>query len=258
MGKQAKVVVITGATFGIGEAIADMLANSRTRTLKQPMFKVYNLDKQLPPSDDLPTDIMHIECDIRNRVDVIAACDFIIKDGNDKVDILINNAGYNYLNWFEKISWDSYDHVMDTNVKGTFFVTQRFLPLLKASRGTVLNIISNAATKPMTCSSIYNASKGAQAILTRQLARELTPKYGITVFGVSPNKIPETKMSDYVDHIVPELRGWSSSQAIDYELVNIPCRANTDKNIFAQFIVYLLSDKRRNQYLSGNILEYGV
>jgi len=258
MGKQAKVVVITGATYGIGESIADKLAVSKTKTLNQCNFKVYNLDIVLPPSDSLPTDVKTIKCDIRDRLDILSACDYIIKDGNDKVDILINNAGHNYLNWFEKITEDNYINTMDTNVKGTFFVTQRFLPLLKEAKGTVLNIISNAAHKPMTCSSIYNASKGALEILTRQLARELTPKYGITVFGVSPNKIPQTKMSDYVDWIVPQLREWTLKYADQYEKKNIPCGSNTSKDIFTDFIVYLLMNKDRNKYLSGNILEYGV
>jgi NAD(P)-dependent dehydrogenase (short-subunit alcohol dehydrogenase family) len=124
--------------------------------------------------------------------------------------------------------------------------------------GTILNIISNAAIKPMTNSAIYNSSKAGSALLTKQMARELTQHYDITVFGISPNKVVPTKMSDYVDDVVPILRGWSKEFAKRYELANTPCKEYTDLEVFTDYIIYLLSEKINHKFLNGNIIEYGV
>lgn len=245
-----KVVIITGASNGIGLSLS--------KTLIDNSYTVFNLDKVHPHQ---AVDSIYIECDIRN-LEMIKHARNIIKDTLDtkgwKLVSLINNAGVNYLDWIEKISYHDYDRVMDTNVKGTFFTTKIFLPLLDKFKSSVVNIISNAADKPMTCSSIYNASKGAVKIMTREMARELTPKYGITVFGVSPNKILDTEMSKYVDRIVPIIRNWPNGYAHEYEISNIPCRENTPLEIFTDFLAHLIMLEEKNKYLSGNIMEYGV
>ena len=116
--------------------------------------------------------------------------------GISDIDILINNAGVNIINWLENFEESEWDKVMDTNAKGIYMMSKACLPMLVKNKGTILNIVSNAAHMPMTCSLAYNASKGAAHIMTLQLARELTKKHGITVFGIAPNKLSNTGMSD--------------------------------------------------------------
>ena len=99
----------------------------------------------------------------------------------EKLDVLINCAGINLIDWLEDFTDEAWDQVINVNAKGIFKMVQAYLPMLKESKGTVLNIVSNASHMPMTCSLAYNASKGAAHIMTLQLARELTKKYGITV-----------------------------------------------------------------------------
>jgi len=244
-----KYVIITGASNGIGFSLAEKLSEYG--------FTVFNLDYAEPP---LETKVEWIYCDVRDMSSLESARSRIIHQttGTSELIALVNNAGVNHLEWFEKITPGNYDKVMDTNVKGTFFTTHVFLGLLAGWHSTVINIISNAADKPMTCSSIYNASKGAVKILTKQLARELTPLYEIPVIGISPNKILDTKMSEYVDDIVPVLRGWSPEEAHKYELANIPCRKNTPLEIFTDFVAHIIRLEKDNKYMSGNIIEYGV
>ncbi len=245
-----KVVVITGASNGIGFSLAEKLIKSN--------YIVFNLDIVKP---DKKNNSIFIECDVRNNEHIECAKIAInetLCNEQWKLISLVNNAGINYLNWLDKISEHNYNKVMDTNVKGTFFTTQIFLPELIKHKSSIINVISNAADKPMTCSSIYNASKGAVKIMTREMARELTPKYGITVFGISPNKILDTKMSEYVDEIVPVIRNWSKEFAQAYEISGIPCRENTPLNIFTDFLAYLIMLENDNKYMSGNIIEYGV
>lgn len=176
----------------------------------------------------------------------------------NELDVLINNAGVNLIDWLEHVTEDQWDTVMNTNAKGIFKMTQAYLPLLKRSKGTVLNIVSNAAHMPMTCSLAYNASKGAAHIMTKQLARELTKAHGITVFGVAPNKLSGTGMSEDIDRQVVETRGWTKDQAHAYQLAGLLTGEETPPDLVAEFIAYLLQDKAHHRFLTGCIIPYGA
>lgn len=174
------------------------------------------------------------------------------------VRTIINCAGVNKTNWLENVTDQDWDDVMDTNAKGIFKMTQWALPHLINHRGTVVNIVSNAAHVPMTCSAAYNASKGAAHILTLQLARELTKKYGITVFGVAPNKMAGTGMSKDIERQVVEQRGWTPEQAQAYQLAALLPGEETPPKAVAEFIAFLLSERYRHKYLSGCVIPYGA
>ena len=174
------------------------------------------------------------------------------------LDVLINCAGINRTGWLENMEEKVWDDVMDVNAKGIFMMTKWALPALARSGGTVLNIVSNASHMPMTCSSAYNASKGAAHILTLQMARELTKKYGITVFGISPNKLAGTQMSKDIESQVLVDRGWTPEFAAQYQRNALLCGEETDPAVLAEFVAYLLHTKQRHKYLSGCILPYGA
>lgn len=226
--------MITGARSGLGAHIADSL-------MREPMF----------------------------QGDSIALYD--IKDGNDvrrpyashfvvqpELDILINCAGINRTGWLEDVTSGAWDDVMDVNAKGIFTMTQWALPGLIKRKGTVLNIVSNASHMPMTCSAAYNASKGAAHILTLQLARELTKRHGITVFGISPNKLRGTEMSHDIERQVCEQRGWTPEFAAEYQRNALLTGEETDPAQLAEFIAYLLSHKDRHKFLTGTVIPYGA
>lgn len=175
-----------------------------------------------------------------------------------QLDVLINNAGINRINWLQDVTDAEWDAVMDTNAKGIFKMAQACLPQLTASRGVIVNVVSNAAHMPMTCSAAYNASKGAAHILTLQLARELTRSRGITVFGVAPNKMSGTGMSDDIDDQVVRTRGWSKEFAHEYQLKGLLTGEETPPRLVAEFIAYLLSSKDNHRFLSGCVLPYGA
>lgn len=174
------------------------------------------------------------------------------------LDILINCAGVNITGWLEDFSELEWDEVMNVNAKGIFKMTQWALPELIRTKGTVLNIVSNASHMPMTTSLAYNASKGAAHIMTLQLARELTKKHGITVFGISPNKLRGTEMSKDIEDQVVKHRGWTPEFAAKYQLGALLAGEETDPAQLAEFISFLLSTKPRHKYLTGCILPYGA
>jgi NAD(P)-dependent dehydrogenase (short-subunit alcohol dehydrogenase family) len=176
----------------------------------------------------------------------------------EELDILINCAAINKIDWLENFPEQDWDDVMDTNAKGIYMMSKACLPMLVKSKGTILNIVSNASHMPMTCSLAYNASKGAAHIMTLQLARELTKKHGITVFGIAPNKLSGTGMSDDIDEQVVKTRGWTKEYAQEYQLNGLLTGEETPPELLAEFITFLLQDKEHHKYLSGCVIPYGA
>lgn len=174
----------------------------------------------------------------------------------NELDVLVNCAGINRIAWIGNVSEKDWDDVMDVNAKGIFMMTQACLPALRSVHGTVLNIVSNAAHMPMRCSAAYNASKGAALILTRQLARELSPD--ITVFSVSPNRMADTAMSRDIDEQVIATRGWTREKAREYQLSTLLAGEETPVDAVAEFIGFLLQDKAHHKYLTGCDIPYGA
>jgi NAD(P)-dependent dehydrogenase (short-subunit alcohol dehydrogenase family) len=226
-------ILVTGSNSGLGLAIANVLTEAG--------HQVWDYD--ISYGDDV-------------RAPNFPAWNGI--DGLEELDILINCAGVNIINWLEDFTEENWDDVMDVNAKGIFMMAKTCLPMLIKSKGTILNIVSNASHMPMTCSLAYNASKGAAEIMTKQMARELTKKYGITVFGISPNKLAGTEMSKSIDRQVVETRGWSMEEAQRYQLAGLLAGEETKPKAVAEFVAFLLQDKEHHKYLTGCILPYGA
>lgn len=176
----------------------------------------------------------------------------------ESLDVLVNCAGVNITGWLDEFPDRDWDAVMDINAKGIYRMAQWAYPALVAARGTILNIVSNASHMPMTTSLAYNASKGAAHIMTLQLARELTPKNGITVFGISPNKLRGTEMSRDIEEQVVRNRGWTPEFAENYQRNALLTGRETDPEDVAEFVAFLLAHKRRHATLSGCVLPYGA
>lgn len=221
-------ILVTGGDAGLGAAIVDALRKDGHTVMSY---------------------------DIKQRFDVLNPDPLLVEQF--ELDVLINCAGINRINWLQNVSEQDWDAVMDVNVKGIFKMTQAFLPRLIERKGTVLNIVSNAAHMPMRCSAAYNASKGAALILTKQLARELTSQ-GVTVFSVSPNKLRGTEMSDSIDQQVVATRGWTMEEAQRYQLAGLLTGEETPPEAVAEFIAFLLQDKEHHKYLSGCDIPYGA
>lgn len=233
-----KYAVITGASSGLGKLIR------------------YHLDQEgwMTYNWSLDTDV-----DITDKDSVERAADALPAP---KIDLLVNCAGVNAIEFIPKLEEAEWDRILDTNAKGIFLVSQALLPLLSgasmASGGTIINIVSNAAHMPMTSSLAYNASKGAALIMTKQMSRELSKTHCITVFSISPNKLSGTRMSEYIDSKVCELRGWTPEEARAYQIANLPAGEETDPDMLAEFISFLMSSKQRHRFLAGCDIPYGL
>lgn len=189
--------------------------------------------------------------DVSNEASVADAATFL----PEKIDILVNCAGINGINFIPQVTSDEWDAIMDVNAKGIFLCVKHLAERLRG--GAVLNIVSNAAHIPMTNSVAYNASKAAARMITRQMDRELFKTHGITVFSVSPNKMSGTGMSDYIERRVQDLRGWTAEEAKKYQLAALPAGEETPPEVIAEFIGFLLEKKSRHKYLGGCDIPYG-
>lgn len=220
---KALTILVTGSSSGLGKALFDILLEAGHNVIG------YDLDQGHDVTRPGRSDIF----------------------GNLKeLDVLINCAGINSNNWFEELNEVTFDHVMHVNAYSIVKMTQAFLPQLKASKGTVINIVSNAANMPMTSSLAYNASKAAALMITKQMAHELTPLHGITVFSVSPNKLSGTKMSREIEANVCKVRGWTPEYAAEYQKKALMHGLETPPETVANVIANLINTGSM-KYMSG-------
>lgn len=243
---QPRTYVITGGSNGLGYAIGEAILSG------DPFANVWSLSL----TDSVPPGVIPLMADVSSPASLAK----VRVNLPLSIDVLINCAGVNHIDWIGDLEEADWDRVMNTNAKGIYVVSRSLLPRIVNAfgGGTIVNIISNAAHVPMTGSLAYNASKGAAHIMTLQMARELTRRYGTTVFGIAPNKLSGTGMSRYIEARVPEHRGWTPQQAHEYQRSALLRGEETPPEAVAELLAYLLSKPERHRYLTGCILPYGA
>lgn len=226
-----KIAIVTGASSGLGKAIAEALEHTGYSVIN------WSLDKGV---------------DVTSAHSIKQALNLL---DDFRCDVLINCAGVNSIDFLPDVTEETFDNVMSTNAKSIFLTAQALLEALRG--GTILNIVSNAAHVPMTSSLAYNMSKAAALMATKQLARELKKTHDITVFSVSPNKLSGTGMSDYIEKRVCEIRGWTPEQAREYQLAALPAGQESSPVVIAELIAFLLASPDNHKYLNGIDLALG-
>lgn len=188
-------VVITGGSRGIGLGIAKEL-------LKNGFTVVLSARKSSTEIDKLEAEysekVFFVPCDISDIVDVERLVLFV-KEKFGKLDLLVNNAGVapKVRKDILEITPDDFDFVNDINLKGTFFVTQKFVPLLKENeKSRIVNISSMSAYTASVNRGEYCVSKAGISMITKLFAARLA-EYGISVLEIRPGII-ETEMTSKV------------------------------------------------------------
>ena len=247
---KGKTALVTGGSRGIGEMIAaGFLANGA---------KVYISSRKREACDATAKRLMEqfggecisLPADLSN-IDGIDAAVKSFGEMEDNLDILVNNAGVSWgapLDEFPELGWDK---VMDTNVKGVFFLTQKLLPFLEKNgspenRARVINVGSVDGIKsPAFETFSYGPSKAAVHHLTRNLARHLI-KRDIIVNAIAPGPFPTWMLSTGV--------GGGGDTAIDWSAVarsNPSGRVGTAEDI-AGLAIFLSS--RAGSYTVGEVI----
>lgn len=183
-----KNVLITGASRGIGKAIAIGFAkegyniginyHNNIKAAEETLEEVlkYNVD-----ADIFKADVSNV-----SEVEKLAGS-FIKRFG--KIDILINNAGISYRNLLSDTSFDDWNKIINTNLSSAFYLSKALLPSFISSKsGSIINISSVWGEVGASCEVAYSASKAGLIGFTKALAKELAPS-GIRVNCVSPGVI---------------------------------------------------------------------
>ncbi|NMO95663.1 SDR family NAD(P)-dependent oxidoreductase [Paenibacillus lemnae] len=179
-----KVVVITGASSGIGAILAEQLSRNGAHVILtgRSEERLREAGKKLSGKYDV------IQMDIKDMAQVQAAFDTIYEN-HGRIDVLVNNAGYGVFEAFLETSEEQFEDMMDVNYMGIVRCTQAALPgMLKQSRGQIVNIASIAGKMGIAKSTAYASTKHAVLGLTNSLRQELRGT-GITVSSVNPGPI---------------------------------------------------------------------
>lgn len=190
-----KVVMITGASSGIGRACAQAYAEQGSHLIicARRQERLQELSSQF--KKEYPAVKVHIvTMDVRNRENVFQSV-ADLPDSFKNIDILVNNAGLVIgVDPVEKVTPEAVDTMFDTNVKGLLNVTQAVLPIMKArNQGCIVNIGSIAGTEAYPGGSIYCGTKHAVNAITKSLRHELITT-GINVVSIEPGLV-ETEFS---------------------------------------------------------------
>lgn len=183
-----KVALVTGASQGIGRAIADALAANGARVI----YTDRNRDGAGAAADAAPQhqrSHLHFGLDVSDRAEIeTVVAEAAAQAG--RLDILVNNAGIGVnaadRKTVDAFSIDVWDKLLAVDLTGVFLMSRAAIPHLKAAQsGRIINIASVLGLVPMRLQSAYVAAKAAVVNLTRSMALELAPD-GILVNGIAP------------------------------------------------------------------------
>lgn len=181
-----KVALITGAGGGVGRAVAQAFRQAGVRLLLADIDTAALSTMQAEFADD-SSGVAIAQCDVSRVADCEAAIKACVETFG-RLDIVVNAAGVIIKGDPAKVTEKEWDRVCDINLKGTFFICSRAIPELKKTKGCIINIASDAGIQGQSQHSVYCASKGGVANLSRALALDLARDL-VRVNAVCPSDI---------------------------------------------------------------------
>jgi short-subunit dehydrogenase len=240
----SKIVLVTGASSGIGKVIADYLAAQgyvvygTSRSIKQEGLKF----KALP-------------MDVCDNESVENAVNNILKE-QGRIDVVINNAGIGIVGGCEYLSLSDAEKVMSTNFIGVIRVCQAVLPSMRIQKsGLIINISSIASEMGLPYRSVYSSSKAAVDRFTEALRIE-TKKFGIKACCIQPGGIKTDISANRLFSPVPEGGPYKDSFERAYGAINASVSKGLEPEIFGPIIESIMkADKVKRVYRIGKVTE---
>lgn len=228
-----KVVLITGASRGIGREIAKELSENGYKIIA-------NYNKSEEQAINLQKENENIEiykADVSKRKEVKKMIQFVIEKYK-KIDVLINNAGISIEKLFTDITDEEWKEIIDVNLYSAFCVTQEVLPnMINRKKGCIINISSIWGIVGASCEAIYSMTKAGIDAMTKSLAKELGPS-NIRVNSIAPGII-DTEMNKKI-----------SEEEINKIKEEIPLERIGETIDIARCVKWLIED----EYTTGQII----
>lgn len=189
-----KVVVITGASSGIGKAIALRLAECGAKVVlgARTKEKLVALAQQIKENDG---EVEYVATDVKKKEDLQILIQTAV-NAYGRIDVLINNAGISELSRIDDLDVDGWEEMIDVNLKGVLYGIAAAIPVFKQQKsGHIINIISTSGIKIVPMQGVYAATKNAVRTITEAFRQESNGEIRIT--GISPGFVK----TDFVDNI---------------------------------------------------------
>ena len=236
---EGKTALVTGASRGIGRAIALRLASEGANVVVNYNANTSAANAVGKEIEALGRQANVVQADVANAADVQRLVQSALEEFS-RIDILVNNAGITRDTLIMRMSEDDWDAVLDTNLKSAFLVTKAVLrPMLRQRSGRIVNITSISGVMGNAGQANYSASKAGLMGLTRSTAREVASR------NITCNAVAAGVIDTDIWQGVPEA-------AIAAMLQMIPAgRKGTPEDI-AEAVAFLASDAA--SYITGQVL----
>jgi len=236
-----RTAVVTGASRGLGQYLGRALARAGA-DLVVTARDAATCDDFTKEVESLGRKAVALSLDVRDRSSIEAFAERVM-DGVDRVDILVNNAGCNVRKPSVDISWDDWNLVLDTNLRGMFFVSQAIATrsMIPNGYGRIINIGSYTTVAGLAGLAPYCASRGGVRQMTMALAADWGV-HGITVNCFSPGWFKTAQNS-----VMYEDKEW-----VEYLCERIPLKRPGQPHDLDGTVVFLASDA--SEYVTGQNL----
>lgn len=253
--EQGKVAIVTGSSSGIGYATSLLLARNR--------FHTYATMRNIEKSADIQEitnkerlSLQVIQLDVNDDASIRNSIKRVERE-NERIDVLVNNAGYGLVGAFEDLSVEEIKSQFETNFFGVIRLTQQVLPIMRKQKsGTIVNVSSGAGRIGFPGMSAYVSSKFALEGLSESMSYELEP-FGIKVVIIEPGVI----RTNFKKNSVMSEKSLDNSsispyssiiQKIDSSISSIIEHATPPEDVAKAILHAITSNNPELRYLVGN------
>ena len=234
-----KVVLVTGASRGIGKEIALAFAKKGATLILNSLKNKDKLEAVKKEIEEMGTKCFSFLGDVSDYNFVSSMFESIYNDF-EQIDILINNAGISHIGLFTETTASQWKRIIDVNLNSVYNCTHLALPpMIRNHGGNIINISSIWGITGASCEVAYSASKGGVNSFTKALAKELAPS-NIRVNAIACGLIDT------------DMNSWLSMEEKNELLDKIPLMKMGSSKDVANLCIYLASDKAN--YMTGQII----
>lgn len=234
-----QTVLVTGASRGIGRAVAELFATRGYNVLINYCKSYNDANKFFQQLSEKGLSVDIYKADVSNRCQAFEMIHYCVKRFGT-IDILVNNAGVAYYNLLQDITEEEWRTIIDVNLGGCFFCCQAAAKhMIQQKKGKIINISSVWGITGASCEVHYSAAKAGIIGLTKALAKELGPS-NINVNCVAPGVIKTDMLNNFTEEELESLR------------METPLMRLGDVMDVAECVYYLASPKA--DFITGQVI----